>query len=749
VLSNKLKETSIEPVLAFEIDGIETIYSTGILRKIPRYGDENLFYDNPSFRYGGLVPLDEIKLESIITLQGTTTSIKQNLNPDKARGSGISSMNIVLVDKDQKATRLATGEQGELLFRKCKVWVGFGENSAFREDFILLFRGIIESIDIEQGKVRFQLSSPDQKRRVLLLPKGDTETSVAMTNSQTTVPLKSAENFFVTPEHPLYSPRDESLKSYVRIEDEIIRYTGISGNTLTGCTRGQLGTTAVAHDINTQAETFFTLEGNAMELALKVMLSDKGTDPYLSGLEASSVNQALTQSLTNSIYFGGVNVRREYNVRVGDFVRTAGFTQGANNFSTWREILAVNVLETGSYITVDQALALEPSATGTVDFLSRWNSLGAMGMNLVPDEVDIEKHWFLRSNFLFNFSYRFFLRDSIENGKEWLESEIYRPTSCYSLPADKEGLARMSVGMHISPLPNESIVTISKANITKPDNLSVRRSVNKNYYNSILTKFQDLPLEDEFFRKVFVVSGTQFLTAFKGNKTLVIESRGLRDDLSGDTLSLAAGKRLLNRYQAAAEYIDGLEIFFSTAVQINVGDIVMFDPEGLNVSNPTDNDRQRSAGLWEVVNKDIDVKGKARIDLVNTAFSIEARFGLWSAASKVRTVLSQTEFVIEPFSAFPKFGAANEWQKWNNIPGLGVKIRSANWANVHETRLVNVSLNTLTVETAPSFTLTAGMILELSSYSSTFTTENQKLIYTHWTDDDNNFADGGLPYVWI
>jgi len=746
VVVNKLKETSIEPIIVFEIDGVETLYSSALLKKVARYGDENLFYGDTPFVYGGLVPL--LNQENLIALEGTTTSIKQSLSPDKARGTGITSMSIALVDKNGKATRLATGSEGELLFRRCKVWVGFGESSSFREDFILVFRGVIESIKTEQAKVKFMLSSPDQKRKSLLIPKGDTELNGAITNSQTTITLDSTENFFIVPDHPAYSPKDESLKSYVKIEDEIIQYSGISGNQLTGCVRGQLGTVAVVHDDDAQAETFFLLEGNAMELALKVMLSSKDQDSYAE-LDATSVNTSPNGIINNSFYFGGIDVEREYNIRSGDFVKTSGFDSAGNNFSSWREILVVQVFDTGTVIIVDQTLTTEASSIGSVEFLSRFNTLGSLGLSMFPDEVDIEKHEFLRGNFLFNFDYRFFLKDEIENGKEWIEAELYRPASCYSLPADRPGLSRLSVGMHIAPLPNESIVTLSQNNIVRPDSIAVTRSVNKNYYNSILTKYNDTPLEDEFFRKIFVLSGTQALPAFKGNKTLILESKGLRDDLSGDTLALASNTRLLKRYQSAAEYIESLEIKFSAGVQVNVGDIIILNPEGLNISNPASNDRFRKSGLWEVVNKSIDLKGKASVDLVNTAFNIDARYGLWSQASRVRTVLSQSSFVIEPTSAFPKFGAANEWRKWNQITGLGVKLRVSDWSDEFEVKLQSVSFNTLTLSEPCPFPILPGMILELCSYSFSGITTEQKLIYAHWTDDDNNFADGGLPYVWI
>lgn len=744
-LANQLAETNIEPILVLEIDGIPVKFGSATIKKIARYGDEDLFYGQPELVYGGLVALSD--QETLITLDGTTTSIKQNLAPDKARGTGITAMSLVLVDVDNKGTELAAGLYGEMLFRRCKVWVGFGNNSSFTEDFILLFRGVIESIQIGQGKIKFNLSSPDQKRRVLVLPKGDTKLDGAIDAVQTTITLLSTENFFVIPDHPAYSPKDDDLLSYVKIEDEFIQYTGVSGNQLTGCTRGAFFTTPAAHADETQAETLFKIEGNSMELALKSMLSDKDQTPYIEALEASAVNDFIGGPVANAIYFGGVDFERNYNVRIGDFIRTTGFTEAGNNFASWKEILDLVVLDTGSYIVVDELLSDEPVATGAVDFLSRYNSLGSFGVGMNTDEVDIEKHEFLRRNFLFDFDYRFFVRDEIEDLKEWIESELYRPASCYSLPADKGGLSRLSVGLHVAPLPGESIVTISEKNVTKPSGIEVKRSINKNYYNSILMRFEDTPEEGRFTRKVFTVSGT--LTIPTGNKTLVIDSHGLKEDLSATTLATAASNRLLNRYESAAEYIDGLEITFAAGVQINVGDIIIFDPTNLNVVDPATQTRNRPAGLWEVVNKEINIRGQAKIDIVNTAFNITARYGLFSAASKLKTIISQQKFVIEGLSAFPKFGHAAEYRKWESIPLIAVKIRANDWSDSFETVITDVSFNTITLRDSVPFTLLPGMILELANYSFADVTAQQKLIYAHWTDDMNDFADGGKPYVFI
>ena len=745
-LANKLKETNIEPLLVFEIDGIDNIYTTGGVKVIPRYGDEDLYYgNNDGLVYGGYRLLNNQK--AIITFDGTTTKIVQNLSPDKARGTGITTMSVALVDINKEATKIASGGYGEILFRRCKVWAGFGDNISFPQDYILIMRGIIDSFQALQGKVKFNLSSPDQKRRSLVFPKGDTLLDGAIDASQTTIDLVSTANFFVVPDHPAYSPRDGSVESYVKIDDEIIAYANVSGNTLTGCLRGQLNTISAAHTDQTQAETFFKLEGNSMDLALKLMLSDEDQTSFLENLPAFGVNTFYSEYVANSIFFNGVDLTRQDNVSIGDYIKTSGFTNGANNLSSWTEITNVVVLDTGTYVVLDATLVDEAMTSGVAEFLSQYNSLGKAGVGLFPDEVDVEKHDFLRRNFLFNFDYRFYIKESIEELKEFIESELYRPAGCYSLPSDKEGLSRISVGLHAPPLPNESIVVLGKDNITKPDVISIDRSVNKNFYNAILIKYNDSPLDDKLTRKVFTIPGTNYLPDYKGNRPLVIESLGLRDDLSGISLSSSVSSKLLNRYQAAAEHITKLDVLFSAAVQINVGDIVILDPTDLNMLNPAGENRSREKGLWEVVNKELDIKGLARLDLTNTSFNLNTRYGLISASSRIRTVISQSKFVIESPLAYPKYGSDAEYRKWEALTGLGVKIRTSNWSDVFETNITNVSLNTITLADTVPFSLSSGMLMELSNYDFSNITTEQKLVYAHLSDADNDFpSDNGLAY---
>ena len=108
----------------------------------------------------------------------------------------------------------------------------------------------------------------------------------------------------------------------MRIEDEIIKFTGITmSNELTGVVRGMFNTTAVAHAIDSDLVSFYVLQGTAMQLALKVMLSN-GPEYWAENVEIQNFVQLPDASLIdNAIYFEGVDIPEKYGVTVGDFVR--------------------------------------------------------------------------------------------------------------------------------------------------------------------------------------------------------------------------------------------------------------------------------------------------------------------------------------------------------------------------------------------------------------------------------------------
>jgi len=744
-LFNNLRQTNLKPIIVLQIEGVPFLIGSDTINKVPLYGDEGLEYGQSGLVYGALVPIDPDKQKTLLSIDGTTTQIRQSLEPDKARGSGISQMTINLIDKNKEATKLLAGAYGEILFKKCKLWVTFGENSAFNTDFILIFRGVIESVSAEQGRCKLFLNSPDQKKRSQLFIKPDIDLDGAITDIQTTLTVSDVENFFIVPDHPAYSPKDQSLVTCVRIEDEIIRFTGISGNQLTGLTRGFLGTTAAAHDDESQVEGFLVLEGNAIDLALKIMLSDRDQTPYIENLPANLVNSDGVNALANAFFFADVDFNRDFQVEIGDYVKSTGFANSANNLSAWTEVLDFGITDQGSFIVVDAPLVFDGSPTGSVSFLSKYNSLGAFGLKMDPDEVDIDKHEFIKGSFLSEYTMRFFIRDDIESGKEFIEQELYLPTSCYGLPTDNEGLSRVSVGIHKPPIPGTNIITASKNNILNADQLNIQRSVNKNYYSAVVTKYEDLPLDEELRRRSITLVGTPQVPA-AGNKTLLIESRGLRSVFNAKFLAENTQERLLQRYSGAAESIQGARIHFRDAVQVVPGDVIVFDPTDLNMIDNDSQSRQKPPLLMEVINRTVDIKnGSASLELVASGFNIDARFGLVSPASRITNVVGPKQFVISFIYVQSPYGPS-EFRKWNRLTQPAVRIRRFDWSESFETVLVSANSNTVEIRDVPPFTLQVDDIMEFADYGFTDTKGQQKLVYAYLSDDDNDFADGGKYY---
>jgi len=747
VLSDNLKARNIQPNMVLEIDGVSTVYGAISVKKLARYGQVELTYGLLGLVYGGYIDIND--QEKLISLDGTTTTIRQTLEPDKGRGSSISTMQIRLIDQDEKMTKLITpgNTVAELMFKKCKIWwtAGIGD---FKDDYIPVFRGIIDEIHAGQGYVVLNLAASNQKARQTTFTNVETSLTTTITSGDTSIVLDDASDLVTKITHPVNGGGfDPALRTFIVIDTEIIEYDSISGSTLTVTSggRGAFGTIAAAHTSGDDVTSFYTLEDDVMALALKLMLSDKNQTKYLIAFAATSVEKidSLT-TVDNAFIFKGTDVGRDYGVRTGDYVTSANFTDAGNNLAALTEILDVVKTDTGSYIVVDATLTLQvDSAVGDVSFLSKYNSLGE-GIGMVPDEVDIAKHEFLQRTFLSSFEYRFYLKDSVENTYEFIEQQLFKPYACYSIPINGQA----SVGFTIGPIPGVNLKTISKDNIINPSQITLRRSTNKNYMTQTIHKYEDsLPVIDEnqkYLRGTVTKVGSPQVPT--GARSFVIEAKGMRTDLFGGARSTSSGNRLLTRYKTGAEYITGIQVSLAVGIQINPGDIIILDPDGLNIANTVDGNRDKPSALYEVVNRIINLKtGDAKLDIVDTNLNINARNALMSPSSLVKNGVSTTKFEIERYGGGSPYGA-NEFRKWENYPAAVVKVRNADFSIVGTSQISNISANTITLLTALAFTPTAGMIMELADYDLQ-TSANVKLVYGHMSDGTNNFGDGGVPYV--
>ncbi len=729
-----LDQVNIEPQLVLKIDGVDTIYSAVPVEKKIKIGDPGLLIG------GGWVIGGSTEVENqndLISLKdGTSTSIRQQLNPDQGLGSSISSMQVALVDKGEEITRLITpGEVvDDILARRAKVYLGF-RGTNFPDDFVIVFRGIIDDIDAGPGKIVLNIAHPDQKKRQEIFKKAETNLAGSINNSVTTITVDSTTPFLEKVLGP-DGTYDSSILFYVRIDDEVIQYDGISGNDFTGCTRGALGTTAASHGDDSPVSSFYVLTGNAMDLARKLMLSG-WNDYYVEDLEVESFNViSATETVANAIFFKNIDLVQEHNIQVGDFITTVDATDGDNN-ETLKEILSITSTDTGTYVEVDGVVFVDESdSPATASFRSKWDTLGE-GLAMHPEEVDLDEHERLYRLFLSSHNYLFYLKDTI-NGKEFIEQEVYKPAAAYSIPRK----AQASVGYHIGPIPGTETVKLSTHNIVNPKELRVRRCTAKHFYNTVIYEFEDDVLEDKFLFSDWDVDVDSKARIKYGSKALVIKSKGMRQNLQGVSLADTATTRLLNRYKFGAEFIERIRIFLKYGFKIEIGDIVMFDAANLSLPNTDSGDRtSENIRLYEVINKDLDIANAVvNLTLVNTNFSTAARYGLISPASLIKTGVSTTQFVIE--ESFASVYGADEYRKWDRFELPGIKVRNDDFSNNSTSVITGISGNLITVSPALSFTPSAGDILEFANYDDC--TTEQKLIYAFMSDA--TFGDGRSQY---
>lgn len=748
------QKINIEPQISLEIEGISTIYGARLLQKRAIIGNPDLFIDG-TWKIGGLYTIAD--QDDLISLEGSTTSIKQELNQDKTAGSTISSMEIGLVDKEFAATQIISPGilVTDILGRRAKIWLGF-RGTSFPQDYIPIFRGVIDDIVAGPGLITLNIAHPDLKKKQTLFQPATTTLSSAINNSTTTIPVISSADFILQntadPDHLGYG-----LRCFMKIDDEIIEYHGA----LTGCTRGALGTTAASHlgpvvgppaALGADVQTFYALEGNVIDLALRLFMSDHGANPYVSDVPVGSYNYIDSVTTTqDTIFFRQLDLVEKYGVQVGDFVYLSGSVSGGvNNNTTYA--LVIESIETrfdGTVLTITLPsghFTTEITSTALARFKSQYNLLG-VGLGMKPDEVDIDEHIRLQQLYLASFSVRIYLKDPTDV-KELIENELYAVCGAYALPRK----SKSSLGYHIGPIPGANLQTLNGQNVTNPDKLKVRRSVANNFYNTIVYQFEKNLFTDEFTRGVITQDATSLVRIPMGVKARTIEALGLRDDLNGSNLATQASNRLLNRYKFAAEYIEDMKVLFSIGYNIEIGDIILLDGASLQIVNTVNGNRSPVPVFYEVYNKTVNLKtGEISLSLCTTNYSTSNRYGLIGPSSKIKSSVSANQILIKPGTSTVRYGS-NEYLKWlkyvTTTGSIGVVVRSPDSATrVKYTTITAIEGNKITFADNLGFTPLENDFMEISKYSNAVTTAQVKSIYGFMRD--SAFGDGGQQYLML
>ena len=651
-LAQKLSEqTNIVTNIILEIEGFSHKFGAIDIKEelaldMDKTFDSGLFFDTD------ILDPDS---NAIINIDGTTKNITSQLSIDKGI-EAVKSFTVDMLDKDGLLSDIFTPGKtvDDVLGQKAQVYLNF-KGSTHPTDSLLIIEGVIGQYTFTgKGTCKLVIDHASQLKRQEIFLSHKTKLDGALASGSGAIDLSDASGL-VIPDATV-----TELETYVKVGDEIIKYDGISSNQLTGCTRQQFGTVQPSsHDSGTEVTSFYRLQGNSIDLALKLMLSTGGY-----GLSKSTTAfEILSSTLTveNAILFASKNIETELGLTVGDHVQITG--SDSNNITTTISSFGL-INEDYSYIVVADALTAEDEQTATVKFKSKYDVLQE-GAGMLPDQVDISKHLYWLSTFSGNFpDLDFYLEEELIID-EFINKELYRPCNLYSVPG-----ARSSVKMTLPPLSDLYTKTLDSSNVMDPSSINVHRSLNKYHYNSLVYKYNTRATDLSKYLNGKVVINNDSLTRIgAGKKVFKIESQGLRDNsITTQALDINS-TRFLDRYKFAAESFS-ITTFFSN-ITIEVGDIVVVD--GLNIYDSTSGSRAFTPKQFEVINKSISIgSAKIKLDLLSTTYGLDGRYGVVSPSSKIDSGATTTNIPLKVSYGY----TGKEEEKWE--PHIGTNVRVYN-----------------------------------------------------------------------
>ena len=697
-----LNQVQKNPSVALDIEGIERVYSSSVVLKRIAWDEDSFSWDDPDASWDSSVASDEFL--PYINLKQSTNIITQTIYPDKEGASSISSVQMSIIDKNGSVSKaFSSNSIGEILGKKVEFRLGF-VGGVYPVDFMPVMNGIIVDFYYQAGSVNLTISHADTLRRQTLLTGSTTKTVEDISDSDLGIVVNNP--FGIAPEA-------EGFNNYIKIGDELmdvdIVNAGLPGGSgYTVKERGSLGTTAVAHDAGSEVKFAYTLEGNPLELAQRIMMSTKGnSNIFNSDYEIVSFQQSGSDFIDNAIIINHPDIESATGLIIGDFV----WVLIDGSFYDI-EILSFGILDSGfSYIVVDKDLDTESDLDLKLSFRSQYN-IYEWGLGMFPFEVDNSQIEYIKSTFSPNFTDMFFyIEDGIENARDFINKELYFVSGCYGIPRN----ARSSVKFLSPPLSSESLPNLNEKSVTNLIDLKPIRSVNKFYYNDILFSYSESLLDGEF--KTF----TEFINSDSvddfqvGTRQLSIKSKGLRDSTQVELAVNRLASRFLDRYKQAAVYIKDVKLPFKYGFNIQVGDVVLFGGSGVKLTNYTTGERELPIQKYEVINQKIELTGVISLDLLSTGYAVEGTFATFSPSSLVESATT-TNIKVKRINNADGF--SQERDKYNELIGVKLRIRSSDFSYDQITTLLRLDdqdRNTIIVEELPTAPL-LDYIVELANY---------------------------------
>lgn len=696
----QIQSTSKTPILIMEIEGVGSFSSTQV-SKYASYGDA-IYYGDSGLYYGGLI--DDLDIKSWIDLSRSSNQITQQLIADKGGFSSVTNFDVAVIDKGGKVSEMIKSANlvPDILSCKARLYLCF-DGAGHPHDSVLFFAGIVSGAPAGAGYIKFNLSSPEKLKNLEIFPKVSTVSTAIISSIDTTITVESTSDFMT-------HDASNGLRTYLILNDEIIEYAGKTSTTFTGCVRGQFNTIAAGYAINQNIESAYRLIGNLRDLALRLMLSGKNTNYYESGV-ISGVNVYGSEYISNAVFIDDLNFKNIYGVVIGDSITISGDAISSNNGTA--TIIDIGTTATATYFILNRSLL--DSGVATFSLLSQYSVYPKFaGLEMTPDQVDVQEFIDKYNRFSASFfSYDFFIKDAIK-GSDFINQQILYPSGCYALPRK----AKTSIGITIPPLAQSETKTISWENVTNASAIVIERSINQNFYNAVIYKY-DLDQVDDKYKRGKIRQSSDSTNRIKiANKPLTIEADGIRYDGNFNSLFIINGRRFLDRYQYGAQSLE-LDVLFGEAFGIEIGDTVIFQGAELKVSDTTTGNRDFVPRLFEVVNKTLRLSGQPiRLKLLDTAFSLNGRYGVISPSSKID--VGSTASTLRLKRSFgTTLTSVTEGFKWRNLIGQTIRVRSKDYSFDQQSIITAIdptNSNGLLISPALSPAPSENYIVEVASY---------------------------------
>lgn len=199
----------------------------------------------------------------------------QTLTPDKATAS-IGNITFRLTD----AAKAVTNQLGSQLQlgrstrrQRVRVYVGY-EGMAW-SDYSLVQTQLVTDIQYDEGSYIFRCMDVQRAMRKTIFTHAKTTMQATALAGDSTISVYDTSQFQMLMHGSSYGEAQNATVGYIKIQDEVIRYTGTTPTSFTGCTRGALNTRAVDHTVDqtstadrrTQVEEYVYVEMPAIKAA--------------------------------------------------------------------------------------------------------------------------------------------------------------------------------------------------------------------------------------------------------------------------------------------------------------------------------------------------------------------------------------------------------------------------------------------------------------------------------------------------